>query len=64
VLIDAADEFATGLRPMVQAIRAAGAVTLASMATALNQRGIKSARGGEWHRSSVQNLLERTKLLA
>jgi DNA invertase Pin-like site-specific DNA recombinase len=63
-LIDAADEFATGLRPMVQAIRAAGAVTLASMAMELNQRGIKSARGGRWHRSSIQNLLDRTKLLA
>jgi DNA invertase Pin-like site-specific DNA recombinase len=64
VLIDAADEFATGLRPMVQAFRAAGAVTLASMTMELNQRGIKSARGGKWHRSSVQNLLGRTKLLA
>jgi DNA invertase Pin-like site-specific DNA recombinase len=64
VLSDAADEYAIGLRPMVQVIRAAGAVTLASMAMELNQRGIKSARGGNWQRSSVRNLLKRTKLPA
>ena len=63
-LIDVADEFASGLRPVIQAIRATGALTLASMATELNQRGIRSARGGKWHRSSVRNLLDRTKLPA
>jgi DNA invertase Pin-like site-specific DNA recombinase len=64
IAIDAADEFAFRLRPTLQTIRAAGAVTLASLAMELNQRGIKSARGGKWHRSSVRNLLDRTKLLA
>src|SRR4051794_19006143 len=59
-LIDAADEFASGLRPVFQTIRADGAVTLASIAVELNRRGIRSARGGQWHRSSVRNLLERT----
>src|SRR5258708_4413737 len=63
-LIDAADQFACGLRPMVQAIRATGAITLASIAIELNRRGIRSARGGMWHRSSVRNLLERAKLRA
>jgi DNA invertase Pin-like site-specific DNA recombinase len=58
-LIDAADQFALGLRPMVRAIRATGAITLASIAMELNRRGIRSARGGTWHRSSVRNLLER-----
>lgn len=63
-LIDAADEFASGLLHVIQAIRTTGALTLASIAMELNQRGIRSARGGNWHRSSVRNLLERTKLLA
>ncbi len=58
----AADEFASGLIPVVQAIRATGALTLASMATALNGRGIRSARGGKWHRSSVANLLARVNV--
>jgi DNA invertase Pin-like site-specific DNA recombinase len=60
-LIDVADEFATGLLSTVAAIRAGGVITLASMAIELNRRGIKSARGGKWHRSSVRNLLERTR---
>jgi DNA invertase Pin-like site-specific DNA recombinase len=63
-LVRAADEFASGLIPVVQAIRASGALTLASMAVELNRRGIRSARGGEWHVSSVANLLGRTNLLA
>lgn len=49
---------------VIQAIRATGALTLASMATELNRRGIRSARGGKWHRSSVANLLHRTNLAA
>jgi hypothetical protein len=56
-----ADEFASGLIPVIQAIRATGALTLASIALELNGRGIRSARGGNWHRSSVANLLDRTK---
>jgi hypothetical protein len=43
-----------------RADRCAAAVTLASIATELNGRGIRSARGGKWHRSSVANLLDRT----
>jgi DNA invertase Pin-like site-specific DNA recombinase len=61
-LARAADEFASSLTPAVHAIRATGALTLASMAIELNRRGIRSARGGLWHRSSVANLLHRTKL--
>jgi hypothetical protein len=52
-LIDIADEFASSLIPVVQTIRATGALTLASMAIELHRRGIRSARGGKWHRSSV-----------
>jgi DNA invertase Pin-like site-specific DNA recombinase len=63
VLIDVADQFASGLVAVVQAIRATGALTLASTAMELNRRGIRSARGGNWHRSSVRNLLERARLL-
>jgi hypothetical protein len=63
-LIDVADEFAADLTPLLETIRANGAITLASMAMELDRRGIKPARGGKWQRSSVRNLLERTKLLA
>jgi hypothetical protein len=30
----------------------------------LNRRGIRSARGGKWHRSSVANLIHRSNLQA
>src|SRR6266436_4219475 len=55
----AADEFATNLMPVVQAIRNAGALTLSEIANALNGRGIRPARGSKWHRSSVRNLIAR-----
>jgi DNA invertase Pin-like site-specific DNA recombinase len=61
-LVRAADEFASGLVPVVQAIRASGAITLAAMAIELNKRGIRSARGGDWYPSSVANLLSRSFL--
>ena len=54
-----ADEFATHLMPLIQAIRNAGALTLEQIASALNGRGVRPARGGKWHRSSVRNLLAR-----
>src|SRR3979490_1940827 len=52
-----ADEFATNLMPAIQAMRNAGALTLSEIASALNARGARPARGGKWHRSSVRNLL-------
>jgi DNA invertase Pin-like site-specific DNA recombinase len=54
-----ADQFVEGLMPVVQAIRSSGAATLEAVTVALNQRGIRSARGGRWHASSVANLLAR-----
>jgi hypothetical protein len=38
-----------------------GVATLSGIADALNSRGIRSARGGRWHVSSVQNLLARAE---
>jgi DNA invertase Pin-like site-specific DNA recombinase len=64
VQIAAADEFVTGLAPIVEAIRSTGAQTLEAICSALNQRGVRSARGGRWHVSSVSNLLARAKKLA
>jgi DNA invertase Pin-like site-specific DNA recombinase len=59
--IEAADEFVAGLMPVVEAIRKAGATTRDALTRALNDRGIRSARGGSWHVSSVSNLLARAK---
>jgi DNA invertase Pin-like site-specific DNA recombinase len=60
----AADEFVASLMPVVDAIRCTGSTTLEAITEALNQRGIRSARGGKWHVSSVSNLLVRAQKCA
>ena len=55
-----ADSFASNVLPMVRELQAAGVSTLAGIADALNLRGIPTARGGEWHPSTVRNLLVRS----
>jgi len=37
----------------------AGAATLREIASALNARGVATARGGQWYAKSVANILER-----
>jgi DNA invertase Pin-like site-specific DNA recombinase len=55
----AADAFAANVLPIVRQIEAAGATTHRAIAAALNARGIRTARGGAWHDSTVRNLLAR-----
>ena len=56
-----ADKFVANLMPVVQAIQNTGATTLEAITQALNQRGIRTARGTKWSASSVMNVLERDK---
>jgi hypothetical protein len=51
------DAFAAN--PIVRQIQAAGATTARAIAAARNDRGVRTARGGEWHDSTVRNLLAR-----
>jgi hypothetical protein len=37
---------------------------MAAIAKVLNDRGVRTARGGRWHVSTVANLLARTKQAA
>ena len=48
-----ADNFVANLMPVVQAIQNSGATTLEAITQALNQRGIRTARGTKWYASSV-----------
>jgi hypothetical protein len=61
IQVRTADAFATGVLPILQAVRKSGATTLAEIAEALNERGVRSAGGGKWHRSAVRNLLVRAQ---
>lgn len=54
-----ADLHARDLAPIVEAIRAEGTTTLAGIASALNERSIRTPRNGQWHPTSVANLLRR-----
>ena len=54
-----ADNHAEDLRSIIDDMRAEGIVSLGSVAKALNERGIKTPRGGMWHKTSVKNLLQR-----
>jgi hypothetical protein len=56
----AADAFAANVLPIVRQIQASGATTFRAIAEALNNRGVRTARGGAWHDSTVRNLLART----
>jgi DNA invertase Pin-like site-specific DNA recombinase len=56
-----ADRFATNVLPVIRSILAHGPVGMVSIAQQLNQCGIRTARGGNWHVSSVANVLARAK---
>src|ERR1700737_4067447 len=57
----AADQFASNVLPIVREVQAAGITSLGGIAAALNARGIRTARGGTWHPSTVRNLLLRAR---
>ena len=57
---DKAAAFASNVMPIVTSVQAAGVTTLAGIADALNGRGVRTARGGRWHVSTVMNLLRRS----
>jgi DNA invertase Pin-like site-specific DNA recombinase len=59
-----ADQFATNVLPIVQELRASGGRGYGAIASVLNQRGIRTARGGQWHVSTVRNLLARVEASA
>ncbi len=59
----AADQFAGNVVPIVRQIQAAGITTTRDIADALNARGVRTARGGQWHTSTVSNLLRRAAQL-
>ena len=58
--IDKASRFAENVIPVIREIENSGAKSLRAIATALNARGIPSARGGEWQAATVRNVLKRS----
>jgi DNA invertase Pin-like site-specific DNA recombinase len=56
-----AARFAGNIIPIIRSIQAAGIASMVSIADALNERGIRTVRGGRWHCSSVRNVLNRSE---
>jgi DNA invertase Pin-like site-specific DNA recombinase len=55
----AADAFAANVLPVLRQIEASGIRGSRAIAAALNARGVRTARGGDWHATTVRNLLGR-----
>jgi DNA invertase Pin-like site-specific DNA recombinase len=54
-----ADRFAANVRPIIESLQAAGITTHKALAEALNARGVRTARGGQWYAATVGNILRR-----
>lgn len=59
VRAEGANQRASGLLSVVEAIRAEGITSMGGIAKALNDRSIPTAAGGQWHPMSVSRLLKR-----
>ena len=59
VVVALAERHARNLEPIVVALRLKGVTSLGALADALNTCGMLTPRGGQWHKSSVRNLLSR-----
>ena len=55
----AADQFAANIMPVIEQVKATGTTSLRGIAGQLNQRGLKTARGGAWYAGTVRNALAR-----
>jgi Recombinase len=50
---------AADIAPTIKELHASGATSLRAVAAGLNDRGIETARGGEWSAVQVQRVLQR-----
>lgn len=58
-----AQNHALNLQPVIQSLATEGITSLGGISSALNERGMLTPRGGNWHKSSVKNLLARLHTL-
>lgn len=55
-----ANSAADDMRGLIHQIRGEGITSLNGLARSLNERAVKTPRGGRWHASTVANVLRRT----
>lgn len=54
-----ADKFAANVLPIVEKIKRSGVTSLRGIAAELTERGVATARGGQWDPATVANVLKR-----
>jgi DNA invertase Pin-like site-specific DNA recombinase len=54
-----AAQYAANVLPIIRDIQMSGVSSYYGIAEALNARGVRTARGGRWHATTVRNLLVR-----
>ncbi|WP_352966332.1 recombinase family protein [Mesorhizobium sp. M1393] len=59
ISIREADRFAQTVLPIITSIQRSGITSLRGLAIALNNRGVRTARNGQWQMSNVRNILVR-----
>lgn len=57
--IAGADRFAASILPVIEQLQCAGISSYRGIAEALNNRGVRTARGGRWQVSNVRNIIAR-----
>jgi hypothetical protein len=62
ISIDEADRFAQTVLPIIASVQRSGITSLRGVAIALNSRGVRTARGGQWQVSNVRNLMRRASV--
>lgn len=55
-----ARRFAENTAPIIHQVRASGVTSLRGIATVLNARGVRTARGGRWAATQVATVLQQT----
>src|ERR1041385_20832 len=60
-LMQAADQPARDMLPILRTLRAEGVITIGATMRSLNERKISTQRGSRWHVSSVANLFARAR---
>ena len=54
-----AARFAASVLPIIESVQRSGITSLRGIANALNDRGVRTARGGRWQVSNVRNVMAR-----
>jgi DNA invertase Pin-like site-specific DNA recombinase len=60
-VVQLADEMAAAVGPVIEQIQASGVMSLRGIASVLNARGIRTARGCQWDPKQVSRVLNRWK---